>query len=531
MRKRVNLIDEDWKRERTGATDGGAAADARRKSRLDALDNRGVAGIVKGPIGHLLSPVGLRNDAARPLRLPAEFKQADGSPGDIMAPATIFGLPADVSPGSRPTQAFAAWLTSPDNPRFTRVIVNRLWKRLFGAALTEPLDDIEDDTHAVAPAVEERLVRLMIELGYDMRAFLAVVANTRAYQSAVSPEALDPDRPWSVTGPLLRRMTAEQAWDSLVTLSSHEPDGRDTAREELLDRRIAVSHMVLDAYVGFDGELLLEMALARLAAERDLAGRERVLREEAVAAQRGGDRQRQREIDRAIGELARERGETHVRDFIMPLLDNLAKRKLGPGASATVDPNYVKNTNPRVLGPETWRSLYLAGYGPEPKTPERIEADDRELRERIDGQARELGVAADELDAFRAAFLRARGTWRRASELESPAPRGHFLRTMGQSDREFVENANPNAAIPQALALLNGLVVSDDGVLSRFSPLALSIHRAAPHARCDAVYLALLARKPTDRERTAWQDAAAGGLDEADLAQSLLNTKQFLFVQ
>lgn len=531
MRRRVTAIDEEWKRERGAGADAAAAADAKRKARLEALDNRGVAGIVKGPIGQLLSPVGLRNDPARPLRLPAEFKQADGSPGDVMAPATIFGLPAAVSPGDGPTAAFADWVTSPDNPRFTRVIVNRLWKRLFGAALTQPLDDIRDDTVAVAPAVEERLVRLMIDLGYDMRAFLAVVANTRAWQSAVSPEPLDPDRPWNVTGPLLRRMTAEQAWDSLVALASHEPDARDTAREERLDRRIAVSHMVLDAYVGFDGERLLDMAVARLAAERELAGRERVLREEEVVAQRAGDRELQRRIGRQLGDLARERGETHVRDFIMPLLDNLAARKHGTGATATVDPTYTKNGNPRVLGPETWRSLFIPGYGPAPKTPEALAAEERELAAEIDARAARLGIPTQDRDAFRRAFLAARKTWRRAAELESPAPRGHFLRTMGQSDRDFVENANPNAAIPQALALLNGPVIAADGVLAPFSPLSLAISRAAPEARCDAVYLALLARKPTERERSAYAAAVAGGLDETDLAHALLNTKQFLFVQ
>lgn len=101
---------------------------------------------------------------------------------------------------------------------------------------------------------------------------------------------------------------------------------------------------------------------------------------------------------------------------------------------------------------------------------------------------------------------------------------------MGQSDRDFVENANPNAAIPQALALLNGPVIGD-GVLAPFSPLSLAIRRAAPEARCDAVYLAILSRKPTTREREGFAAAVASGLDATDLAHALLNTKQFLFVQ
>ena len=38
----------------------------------------------------------------------------------------------------------------------------------------------------------------------------------------------------------------------------------------------------------------------------------------------------------------------------------------------------------------------------------------------------------------------------RAAELDSPAPRGHYLREFGQSDRELIENANNEASVPQS---------------------------------------------------------------------------------
>ena len=44
----------------------------------------------------------------------------------------------------------------------------------------------------------------------------------------------------------------------------------------------------------------------------------------------------------------------------------------------------------------------------------------------------------------------------RASELPSPAPRGHFLRLFGQSDRESVQNGHQDPVLTQVLALLNG---------------------------------------------------------------------------
>ena len=50
----------------------------------------------------------------------------------------------------------------------------------------------------------------------------------------------------------------------------------------------------------------------------------------------------------------------------------------------------------------------------------------------------------------------------RAAEIESPAPRGHYLREFGQSDREMIENSNSDASVPQALALMNGTCIDAD---------------------------------------------------------------------
>jgi hypothetical protein len=176
--------------------------------------------------------------------------------------------------------------------------------------------------------------------------------------------------------------------------------------------------------------------------------------------------------------------------------------------------------------------MYVPGYGPPPKTQAEKDAEVKAQRQRLADLAAKLGYTGADREAFVAYCERGRGEWLRASELESPAPRGHFLRTMGQSDRDFVENANRAATIPQALLLLNGELTTDRGVLSRYSPLMAFVNRAnEPSARVDAVFFAVLSRKPTAGERAAWEAAASRGLTIADLATSLLNTKQFLFVR
>jgi hypothetical protein len=290
--------------------------------------------------------------------------------------------------------------------------------------------------------------------------------------------------------------------------------------------------MAFEAYLVYDGEKLLDMAATRLVKERELAKREFAIREAMVVAKRNGETEKFRDLAHQEGDISRERGQALARGFILPLLDNLAKTKGGPNAAPVVDPTYQVHPNARILTTETWRQMYVPGYGPPPKTQAEKDAEVKAQRQRLVDLAAKLGYTGAGREAFVAYCERGRGEWLRASELESPAPRGHFLRTMGQSDRDFVENANRAATIPQALLLLNGELTTERGVLSRYSPLMAFVNRAnEPSDRVDAVFLAVLSRKPTAGERAAWGAAAARGLTIADLATSLLNTKQFVFVR
>jgi len=529
MRAREEVINRQYQQEKASSPKNNTEALALKEQRIATLDNRGVAGIVKGPVGQLFSPIGLQREPTKELKLPPDFEQADGSPGDVMKPKTIFGPKAVISEGEDRALALARWMTASENPRFTRVIVNRLWRKLFGAPLTPAIDDLRDDSVSTMPQVEERLIKLMIELNYDMRAFLAVLANTQAYQSAVSAEEYELGTPYHFTGPLLRRMTAEQAWDSFIALANHEPDARDTKRYEREQRRIQISRMAFEAYRHFDGEKLLQMALDRLAAEKELEKRELAVREKLVLVKRQGDKEQERELAHELGRLNRERGETRVREYIMPMLENLAKSRGVNGPQA--DPNYLMNANPSVMGPETWRRMHVPGFGPAPKTTEQLAQAAAAELEKYSSLATSLHIPHDEQAAFIKYCQAASTEWLRASELDSPAPRGHFLRTMGQSDREFVENANPNASIPQALTLMNSNLVSQSGILSPYSPLMLFVNQASAEQKVERIYLALLSRLPSAVERQRWHSAQAQGLSSQDLIYALINTKQFLFVQ
>ena len=120
----------------------------------------------------------------------------------------------------------AEWLTDPENPRFATVIANRLWKQAMGIGLIEPVDIIEDATVASNPQLMEFLAESMVELGFDMKQFLRAVYNSRTYQSEASGTDIAHPIDYLMQGPVVRRMSAEQIWDSLLAMSVDDIDRR-----------------------------------------------------------------------------------------------------------------------------------------------------------------------------------------------------------------------------------------------------------------------------------------------------------------
>jgi hypothetical protein len=163
-------------------------------------------------------------DNGAKLALPHDYQYDDGKPKQPVTPKTIFGPPAKVEKGVSPRVAFAKWLTSPDNPRFAKTISNRLWKRLFGAGLIEPVDDLKDDSKPENPELTDFLTSEMVRVKFDLKEYLRIVCNTKAYQREATQAEVTPGDEYHFPGPLLRRMTAEQVWDSFITLAVTKPD-------------------------------------------------------------------------------------------------------------------------------------------------------------------------------------------------------------------------------------------------------------------------------------------------------------------
>ena len=84
-------------------------------------------------------------------------------------------------------EAFAKWLTAPDNPYFAKAMVNRLWKLLMGRGLVEPVDDFRSTNPATHPALLNKLAEDFIEHGYKLRHTLKQIALSATYARSSVP--------------------------------------------------------------------------------------------------------------------------------------------------------------------------------------------------------------------------------------------------------------------------------------------------------------------------------------------------------
>ena len=164
--------------------------------------------------------------------LPFDYKYDNGEPFQKISPDVYFGEMVKLDHSS-PRASFAEWLTSEGNPRFTINIVNRLWKHVFGIAQIEPVDNIPGHLDGQAQNYEllKYLESLMKEVDYSIKDFLRVLYKTNTYQREAcykSPTLTMIDRgEFHFPAPILRRLTAEQLWDSLVAMSVEDPESSE----------------------------------------------------------------------------------------------------------------------------------------------------------------------------------------------------------------------------------------------------------------------------------------------------------------
>lgn len=158
------------------------------------LKNGAVEGtdVIANAFGDVLHPSKARALPPRPL---------DGDP-----------IPLD-APGDR-REHLAEWMTSAENPYFSRAIVNRVWKNFMGRGLVEPEDDLRLTNPSSNEPLMEALTRDLAEHDFDLKHLMRTIIASAAYQRSSAPS--DPEQPDAkhFSQYIMRRLKAEVILDA-----------------------------------------------------------------------------------------------------------------------------------------------------------------------------------------------------------------------------------------------------------------------------------------------------------------------------
>ena len=237
---------------------------------------------------------------SRPLTLPHDYQYDDAQPEDRVSPAPIFGKALEVPNNDLKVDAYGKWMTSPENPRFTKVIANRIWKKVFGRGLVEPIDDWRDDTQASIPELLDHLEKLMVRVDYNLKEFQRVLLNVEAFDREAVNYEIANVQPYYFEAPILTRMSAEQLWDSFISLSIPYPDERirdPRIIENKLDR-FAEYH---DKVVNLEPKAMVSLAGKAAKASKGVLSEMERIQKNIQEAQEADDRE-------AVARLRREYG-------------------------------------------------------------------------------------------------------------------------------------------------------------------------------------------------------------------------------
>jgi hypothetical protein len=134
-------------------------------------------------------------------------------------PTPLGKNPLDLDPYADPRIAFADWLTAPDNPWFSKAIVNRVWFWLMGRGIIHEADDIRPANKPWSPELLAYLEKELVENKYDLKHIFRLILNSSTYQlsSLTTPENKNDETGFSHYR--VRRLDAEVLIDAVCQIT------------------------------------------------------------------------------------------------------------------------------------------------------------------------------------------------------------------------------------------------------------------------------------------------------------------------
>jgi mono/diheme cytochrome c family protein len=156
---------------------------------------------------------------------PMATYRCDKPTGNTAGPKFLFpelGTIDPTLPKAKRLERLAELATHPDNGRFARTIVNRIWHRLMGHGIVHPVDQMED--RPWSDDLLDYLAVYLVDSNYNLKKLMEHIATSAIYQAQAVPvpNEVPPDE-YVFRGPELKRLTAEEFVDAVWMLTGTAP--------------------------------------------------------------------------------------------------------------------------------------------------------------------------------------------------------------------------------------------------------------------------------------------------------------------
>jgi hypothetical protein len=130
-------------------------------------------------------------------------------------PTGLGGKPLTIAPDDDPREALVEWMTAPENPYFSKALVNRYWKHFFSRGLVDPEDDMRATNPASNPELLEALAKHFVKSKFDLKDLVRTICRSSVYQLSTEANAYNLEDKQHHARFYPRRLMAEALLDSI----------------------------------------------------------------------------------------------------------------------------------------------------------------------------------------------------------------------------------------------------------------------------------------------------------------------------
>jgi hypothetical protein len=142
--------------------------------------------------------------------------------GRPQPPAPLDAEPLAFDDPSDRREVLADWMTSPENPYFSRAITNRIWANFFGRGLVEQVDDLRKSNPASNEALLTAAAEHLVDAQFDLKVLMRTILQSKTYQRSSLALPTNKTEQKYLSRYYPRRLMAEVLLDSIdQSLGTH----------------------------------------------------------------------------------------------------------------------------------------------------------------------------------------------------------------------------------------------------------------------------------------------------------------------